>query len=61
MVARDESLRGMSLLAIGDKACYRKNGKNGDFNAIIDCGAENSAVIERIYSVLMGEGSALKE
>ena len=61
LVARDESLKGMSLLAIGDKACYRKKGDNTDFNAIIDCGTENAAVIERIYSVLMGEGSALKE
>ena len=60
LVARDETLRGMSLLAVGDNVCYGKNGDNNDLNAIIDCGAETAAVIAKIYSVLMGDGPAQK-
>lgn len=60
LVARDQSLKGMSLLAIGESVCYGKNGVDNDLNAIIDCGADTAMVIERIYSVLMGEGSAQK-
>lgn len=54
LVAQDQLLRGMSLLAIGDSVCYSKTGDNGDFNAIINCGAEAETVIERIHSELMG-------
>lgn len=60
LVARDELLRGMSLLAIGENVCYGKNGVDNGLNAIIDCGADTAMVIERIYSVLMGEDSAQK-
>ncbi|MBI5638019.1 MAG: PAS domain-containing protein [Nitrospinae bacterium] len=60
LVARDQSLRGMSLLAIGDSVCYGKNGADSDINDIMNCGPETAAVIERIYSVLMGEDSTWK-
>lgn len=60
LVGHDEKLKGMSLLAIGDRGCYGKNGNDNDLNAITDCGTESATVIEKIYSVLMGEGAAQK-
>ena len=52
LVGRDEKLRGMSLLAIGDGKCYRKNGGD-EPDTVIDCGEDASKVIATIYSMLM--------
>ena len=60
LVGHDEKLKGMSLLAIGDSVCYRKNGDDNGLNAIIDCGTETAAVIARIYSVLIDNDPARK-
>ncbi len=61
LVANDHSLKGMSLLAIGDNACYAKIGDNNQSSGdIINCGPESAMVIERIYSALMEDGSAQK-